>query len=128
MLSRRSIGRVSRLLLGLLAFAQAALAWSACEWLERAPQRAIAEQHAQPAEGDCHRVDVPLTNLCLMHCMDNQQSLDKPSLQLPALADAAVLVVHSPLAAAARTEAVWRNVPPLAGAPPPRILFGVMRS
>ena len=63
---------MSRLLLGLLAFAQAALAWSACDWLERAPQRAIAQHQSQPAEGDCHRVGVPLANLCLMHCMDNQ--------------------------------------------------------
>ena len=128
MLSRRSVGRVSRLLLGLLAFAQAALAWSACDWVERSPQRAVARHHAQPAEGDCHHAADPTTNLCLMHCMDNQQSPDKPSVQLPSLADTAVLVVHPPLAAAARTGAVRRNITPLAGAPPPRILFGVMRT
>jgi hypothetical protein len=111
-----------------LAFTQAALAWSACNWLERAPQRAIAQHQSQSAGGDCHRATVPMTNLCLMHCMENQQSLDKPSLQLPAFADTSALVVHTPLAVAARVAAVRRNASPLAGAPPPRILFGVMRT
>jgi hypothetical protein len=128
MLKRRSIARVARLLVGLLAFAQAALAWSACDWLDRAPQRAIAQHQSQPAEGDCHHAAVPMTNLCLMHCTNDQQSLDKPSLQLPALADAAVLVVHAPLAITAGAGAIRRNVSPFSGAPPPRILFGAMRT
>lgn len=69
-----------------------------------------------------------MTNLCLMHCTNDQQSLDKPSLQLPALADAAVLVVHAPLAFTAGAGAIRRNVSLFSGAPPPRILFGVMRT
>ena len=128
MLNRRSIARVARLLAGLLVFSQAALAWSACDWLDRAPQRAIAQHQSPPAEGDCHHAAVPMGNLCLMHCTDDQQSLDKPSLQLPAFADAAVLVVRAPHAVPTGAGAIRRNDSPFAGAPPPRILFGVMRT
>lgn len=123
MLKRRSITRVARLLLGVLAFAQAALAWSACGAMERSPQRAFER------EPECHHAaGPPNVNLCLMHCTSDRQSLDKPVLHLPALADAVVLVVHAPFAAAAHASAAPRDVSPFAGAPPPRILFGVMRT
>ena len=123
MLKRRSISRAARLLLGVLAFAQAALAWSACGGMERSPQRAF--EH----EPECHRTaDAPNVNLCLMHCTSDKQSLDKPSLHLHAFSDAAILVVRVQPAADARTGPALRNISPFAGAPPPRVLFGVMRT
>lgn len=123
MLTRATLRRVATMLVGGLLFAQAALAWSACTGLERAPQRAFEQ------EPECHRAaDAPNRNLCLMHCTGDQQSLDKPGVTLPPLADAPVLVVDRPFARNSFAGVVPHDVSSIAQAPPPRILFGVMRT
>jgi hypothetical protein len=100
-------------------FAQAMLAFAACDWGERSAARAVAS--AGSGEMPCHEAgDEMGANLCVMHCVAGSQSLDKPAFSLPALAPAPVLVLYS------RHDWVAPRVGeiplPVVG-PPPRILF-----
>jgi hypothetical protein len=123
MLRRRSLLRSARLVLGAFLLAQAALALSACDWGARDAARALSAA-AGSGEAPCHDSGnaVPEPDLCLPHCLGEQQSLDKPSLAVPAI----VAVAMPWIAPTARTQAervIRRERPLAAAAPPPRILF-----
>ena len=71
---------------------QAAFAFAACVSPEREPARAIAQMDVPP----CHEQESNTDGLCVLHCLGDQQSLDKPSAKLPSLGEAPVLVFLAP--------------------------------
>lgn len=83
---------ISRLLIGVLLFAQFAVAGYACPGLsgmssmpkaddmmvmasEASPEAAVAAESAEMAPG-CDQIDQDAVNLCLEHCRHGQQSVD----------------------------------------------------
>lgn len=123
MLQRRSLLRSARLVLGAFLLAQAALALSACDWGGRDAARALSAA-AGSGEAPCHDSGkaAPEPDLCLPHCLGEQQSLDKPSLTVPAVSAVAVLWI-APFAPTQAQRVVRRERPLASAAPPPRILF-----
>lgn len=119
MFPRRTLLRITRLLLSAFLLAQAALAVAACDWGGRDAARAVA-MASGAASAPCHVAGEVSADsgLCLTHCLGAQQSLDKPSVALPAFA----LVAMLPQVPAA-PPVIRRDRPIAAAAPPPRILF-----
>jgi len=115
----RSRTRVAQLMLGLLMFAQAALAFAGCDWMGAAPALAISASSSQPP---CHEESTGNANLCLAHCLSADQSADTPQVVVHALNCAALLTIA---VAEVRSypAAVLRYKLPRPAAPPPRILF-----
>jgi len=118
MISRRTRTRVAQLTLGVLLFAQAALAMAACDWLHAAPARAFNQASSPP----CHEEPKQNANLCLVHCLSADQSADTPQFVIPAWIDSAPLMVAVSHRWSGRASIV-RFVLPRPAAPPPRILF-----
>ena len=85
---------------------------------EREPALAIAQTDVPP----CHEQESKTDGLCVLHCLGDQQSLDKPSVKLPALGEAPVLVVLTPVLYPTLC-ARMPDAPVCVSAPPPRILF-----
>jgi len=103
-------------LLAVLVFAYGALAFAGCDMPERSPAQAIA------ASGlPCHE-PTGEANLCLAHCLAEDQSLDKPTLFVPPLVAAPVLAWRPVPQSPPRKIVRARVIPPQAAAPP-RILF-----
>ena len=123
MLARRTLLRTTRLLLAAFLLAQAALALAACDWGARDAARAVA-MAAGGGDAPCHESGntAPASSLCLTHCLGELQSLDKPSLAVPALAPVAVLFI-TPTVFSHAQRVARRERPLAASAPPPRILF-----
>jgi hypothetical protein len=122
MFKRARIRIVAIALLGFLGFAQTALAVARCDWQERSPARAVAGSDVPP----CHEAvaEIRNANLCLAHCQNDAQSLDKASFSIHAMPAAPVLAV-TPLMlveGVSRLEAAALRIAP-PGAPPPRILY-----
>ena len=117
---RTHFGRalVARMMLGVLLFAQAALA-GACDLPSAAPAMAFAAGADHPI---CHEAPARNANLCLAHCLSADQSSDTP--QLPAMMSSSAPVLIVALADAAKAhEVAVRYALPRPPAPPPRILF-----
>jgi hypothetical protein len=119
MISRRTRTRVAQLTLGVVLFAQAALATAACDWLQAAPARAIA---ANSSDRPCHEEPANNANLCLAHCLSADQSADTPQFVVPVWVDCA------PITVVAIDRRITRSVDvqfvlPWPSVPPPRILF-----
>ena len=112
----------ARTLLGALLFAQAALVAAACESAWRAPARVIALAESWIDGKNCHEQSSNV-NLCLVHCLGEDQSLDKPLVKVPAFP--AVPAFSAP------AEPIWlrevcaprRLAVPHAAGPPARLLF-----
>lgn len=123
MLARRALLRTTRLLLAAFLLAQAALALAACDRGARDAARAVA-MAAVGGGAPCHESgDTALASgLCLTHCLGELQSLDKPSVAVPALAPAAVLFI-APAVSSPAQRVARRERPLAASAPPLRILF-----
>jgi hypothetical protein len=123
MLPRRALLRTTRLLFAAFLLAQAALALAACDWGARDAARAVA-MAAGGGDAPCHESGktAPAAGLCLTHCLGELQSLDKPSIAVPALASVAVLSIV-PAASSHAQRAARRERPLRAAAPPLRILF-----
>ena len=119
MICRRSVRKIASVLLGVLLFAQAALAVADCVWLRAAPARAIMTEADEPS---CHDQPASNSNLCLAHCLGNDQSADKPEVAIPAWSQAYFLVVVD-IESVWAPQAVLHYTLPRPGAPPPRILF-----
>jgi len=125
MLSRRRIAGLARLVLGVLLFAQAALALAACDLDVRAPAQAISAMNEMPccAEDEAPDGIAGNANLCLAHCTSDAQRVDTDGLAFPAFPAGPVLVVS---AAPAPVQLAWRQ-PSSDGyafaAPPRTILF-----
>ncbi len=120
MRSRSSRVFVAQIMLGVLLFAQAALAGAACSMPERSPARAIAGFGSMP----CHQADPDQrnANLCLADCLSFDQSSSTPALPVIAPPPAPVLIVPLVEPAVARAVVVQFTLPH-PPAPPPRILF-----
>lgn len=119
MVRRKTRTRVAQLMLGLLLFAQAALALAGCDWVRAAPALAISAGSSQPS---CHEEQVVNANLCLAHCLSADQSSDTPQIVVHDWNGTALLNV----AIADRRDsssAALRYRLPRPAAPPPRILF-----
>jgi hypothetical protein len=114
MMRRRILARIARFLVAVLAFAQGALAFAGCEMPQRAPAAALAEQ-------PCHEPAIE-PNLCLAHCLAEDQSLDKPAMGVPAMPQAPVLAIPATFVSWALPLRLSRQSA-LPGGPPPRILF-----
>ena len=119
MMSARPIRSFAVVLLGALLFAQAALTVAACDWLRVAPAQAIMAKAGEPS---CHEEPATNANLCLAHCLGNDQSADTPQVAVPAWKQASILVMvafeSAPLPQGNLHYALSRP-----GAPPPRILY-----
>lgn len=125
MLSRKRIAGLARLVLGVLLFAQAALAVAACDWSQRAPAQAIAAMDAMPCcqDGEALNALAGNANLCLAHCTSDAQNVDISGPSFLALSTVAVLTV-SPAPAPGRFA--LRRPSPIGyafAAPPLTILF-----
>jgi hypothetical protein len=77
---------------------------------------------AAPCHESGSAAPAPAPGLCLTHCLGEKQSLDKPSIAVPALAPATVLFNVAAVPSHAR-NVVRRYRPLVASVPPPRILF-----
>jgi len=119
MVRHRTRARVAQLMLGLLLFAQAALAFAGCDRLVAAPALAISAGASQPP---CHEEPIGYANLCLAHCLSADQSADTPQVVVHALSGTALLNI---VVAEGRSypAAALRFKLPRPAAPPPRILF-----
>jgi hypothetical protein len=102
-----------------MLFAQVAVAVAACDWLRARPAQAIMAKAAEPS---CHEMPAQNTNLCLAHCLGNDQSADTPQVAIPA-GSAAIFLVVVGIQRAPLREAMLPYTLPRPGAPPPRILF-----
>lgn len=119
MVRHRTRTRVAQLLLGVLLFAQAALALAGCDWLRAAPALAI---NANASRAPCHEEPAVNANLCLAHCLSADQSTDTPQVVVPVWVDCApitVVAIDRRLAPVVDLQFVL----PRPSAPPPRILF-----
>ncbi len=119
MTSRATARKIASVLLGAMLFAQAAIAAAACDWARVAPAQAIMAKAGEPS---CHEEPAKNANLCLAHCLGNDQSADTPQVAIPAWNQASFLVIVD-LERAPVLKSVLHYTPPHPGAPPPRILF-----
>ncbi len=122
MLRRSALKRFARVALAAMLFAQAALALAACESVRRAPAAAIALAEQQAADANCHE-QPGNANLCLAHCLGEDQSLDRSLLKVPPLSGAPGFVVPAPPVSPHDARAPHHFGIPPAAAPPPRVLF-----
>lgn len=100
-----------------MLFAQAAFAFAACD-----PARAASRARMIAAEyAPCHE-PADNANLCLAHCQDGQQTLDKHQVKVPEAQLHAMQLAHV-WQEAPRLTRFSPRVPPPAVGPPPRILF-----
>ncbi len=125
MLTRKRISGVAKLVLGVLFFTQAALAFAACALSVGAPAQAISAMSDMPccAEDEAPDATPGNANLCLVHCTSDAQRVDSAGLIFPAFSSAPVLVV-APAPTPGYVAA--RRPPPVGGAyadPPRTILF-----
>jgi hypothetical protein len=105
-------------MIGVLLFAQGMVAAAACDWQQSSPAIALAQQSAAPT---CHEADTNL-NVCLAHCLADDQRADVPQLGMLDLPHTPVLVLRQPVHE--NRAALFSQLPaPSAHPPPPRILF-----
>ncbi len=127
MLMRRQLRSLSRMLLVVMLFAHAALAFSNCELGGRAPALAVAQAVACCPDA----VEDSLAdnaNLCLAHCTSDSQQVEggNGKLQLPLAAYPVLVLTASPQPDAASSRRVPAEPPALA-APSRNILFKNLR-
>ena len=112
----------AKALLGALLFAQAALVIAACESARRAPALAIALAASPGNDATCHEQGGN-ANLCLAHCLGEDQSPDKPLIKVPAFSNAPVFSLPAPFVSLHDARAPRRLAVPHSVGPPLRILF-----
>jgi hypothetical protein len=122
MVARSTLKALARLALAALLFTQAALVLAACESAWRAPALAIALADSVGHGGNCHEQEINV-NLCLAHCLSEDQSLDKPLLKVPAPSVAPVFFMPVVLVPQQQARTPQRLAVPHAAGPPLRILF-----
>lgn len=113
---------MARLALAAMLFTQAALVVAACESVWRTPALVIALADRGVHGENCHAEAINL-NLCLAHCLGEDQSLDKPLLKVPAPSVAPVFFMPVVLVPQYQARAPQRLAAPHAAGPPLRILF-----
>jgi len=90
---RRRIRSVAACLLGVMLYAQAAIAMAACEWGQREPARAVIAMEDMVCCAEHEAPDSPSANanLCLAHCTSDSQRVDTYSPTVAIVAPAPVL-------------------------------------
>ena len=122
MVSQSTLKGFARLALAAIMFTQAALAFAACESASRAPALVIALAEGGLDGGNCHEQEIN-PNLCLAHCLGEDQSLDKPLVKVPALSVVPVFVLPAAFSTPREICAPQHLAAPQSPGPPPRILF-----
>jgi hypothetical protein len=112
---------VARIAAAALLFAHAAVAFADCSMPTRSPAAAIAS-----GSSPCHESGRQ-ANLCVMHCLSGDQSLDKPQASVPQPPATPVLVLQQPGEVQYVQAPALRQLVPPSAAPPPRILFRTLR-
>lgn len=115
--NRRFIAAIAAL--AAMLFAQAAFALAVCNPQDM-PSRALALVEAD-RHAPCHE-PAENVNLCLAHCQNAEQTLDKHQVKVPSLPAVAVLEVPSSPRVPHAIAWAPRAPAPAAG-PPPRILY-----
>lgn len=113
---------IARSVLALMLFAQASVAWAACDWLARAPERVlrVAAEHA-----GCENVGTSATSaapVCLAHCLSDKQALNKVAPDVPQV-PAAVLIVMLPVGTVSDRDFARESNQVIGTGPPRRILL-----
>lgn len=106
--------------LAAMLFAQAAFALASCD-LDRARARALMMAAQATERASCHEPSEN-GNLCLAHCQNGEQTLDKHQVKVPDSSLHPVFVIRG-LQARSRFVLVPARLPARAAGPPPRILF-----
>lgn len=122
MLFRPILGGMARMALAAMLFTQMALVFAACESAGRTPARVIALAERGAEGGNCHEQEINL-NLCLAHCLGEDQSLDKPLIKVPALSAEPFFFLPAMFVSLHEARAPQRLAVPQAAGPPARILF-----
>lgn len=122
MVSRSTLKGMARLALAAMLFTQAALVFAACESAWRTPALVIAFAEERIDGTSCHEQEMNV-NLCLAHCLGDDQSLDKPLVKIPALSVAPVFFMPAAFVSPLEARAPRRLAVPHAAGPPARILF-----
>jgi hypothetical protein len=78
----------ARLAVAIFLFAQGVTAWSACDWLESSPYRAVL---AAAEVAPCH--ESGFGGACLTHCLSDRQVVQKVSVDVPVMPAAPVLTL-----------------------------------
>ena len=127
---RKNVIAIAKLVLGVLLFAQAAMALAGCKFDLRAPADAIAAMNQMPCCDDDEAQTDALAgnvNLCLVHCTSDAQSVEPSGLAISAVFPAiASPVPPIPQAACFAFRRAPSARPALAG-PPLTILFQTFR-
>lgn len=113
---------MARLALAAMLFTQAALVLAACESAWRAPALVIALAERAIDGKNCHEQGVNV-NLCLAHCLGDDQSIDKPLVKVPALPAAPVFFMPALFLSPDAARTPQRRAVPHAAGPPLRIVF-----
>ncbi len=79
---------IARIVLAVMLFSQGVMAWSACDWLESSPDRAV---RAAAAVAPCH--ESGFGGACLTHCLSDRQNVQQVTMDVPALPCAPVLTL-----------------------------------
>ena len=101
-----------------MLFAQGTMAWSACEWLERAPDRAVL---ASAEVAPCHEEGFGAA--CLTHCLSDRQAVQKINMDIPAMPLAPVLTLALRLDPVPSIGVAYVSEPSPGTGPPRRILL-----
>lgn len=114
---------IARSVLALMLFAQAAIAWSACDWLARAPERVVraAAEHA-----GCESLGTSASSaapVCLAHCLSDKQAPNKPAPEAPWMPAAVALVVMLPVDTVSDRDFARESKQVIGTGPPRRILL-----
>jgi len=115
--------RVAMLVVALLAFAQANVAFSYCG-MDRGAMSTVMAADKDESGADCERPMAQTSprnvNLCAVHCTWDLQAAGVAVALLRSPADLPILVIALPQAAHAPRTGLWA---PPSGAPPHRILL-----
>jgi len=122
MFGRRALKTVARLALAGFLLAHAALAIAGCELGERSAARAILNASAASDE-PCHQQSDDSAALCVVHCVTQTQTLEKPFWKAPAPAAAPALVFFVVFSSPAAVAPPAVDLPLALTGPPRRILF-----
>src|SRR5471030_3242062 len=86
--TRSTRNSIARVVLALIFFAQGAMAWSACDLVEHSPVRAVL---ASAEVAPCH--ESGFGGACLTYCLSDRQTVQKVSMDIPAMPSAPVLTL-----------------------------------
>ena len=106
------------MVLALMLFAQGVTAWSACDWLESSPYRAVL---AAADVAPCH--DSGFGAACLTHCLSDRQTVQKVTMDIPAMPSAPLLTLVGQLDPVPYAVVAYISHRGLGTGPPRRILL-----